>query len=112
MASTARRTRATRPCSRTTRLTRSTSLCLSVSSFRLSLSLSLSVDADGPWRGQNALHYEWTMRALEAGKHVLLEKPAGNTAEEVERMFAYAKKKNLVRPSLGPLFTRLDVVHN
>ncbi|KZT53108.1 NAD(P)-binding protein [Calocera cornea HHB12733] len=44
----------------------------------------------------NGLHYEWTMKALQAGKHVLLEKPATNTAAESERIFAFAKEKNLV----------------
>ncbi|KAF6764091.1 NAD(P)-binding protein [Ephemerocybe angulata] len=44
----------------------------------------------------NGLHYEWTMKALEAGKHVLLEKPAANTAEEVRAMFDLAEKKGLV----------------
>ncbi|KZO95415.1 NAD(P)-binding protein [Calocera viscosa TUFC12733] len=44
----------------------------------------------------NGLHYEWTMKALQAGKHVLLEKPATNTAAESERIFALAKEKNLV----------------
>jgi hypothetical protein len=36
------------------------------------------------------------MRALKAGKHVLLEKPAANTSEEAAKMFALAKEKNLV----------------
>ncbi|KAF5364707.1 hypothetical protein D9758_005524 [Tetrapyrgos nigripes] len=44
----------------------------------------------------NGLHYEWTMKALAAGKHVLLEKPAANTAEETRQMFDLAEKKNLV----------------
>ncbi|KAL4071626.1 hypothetical protein V8B97DRAFT_1899795 [Scleroderma yunnanense] len=44
----------------------------------------------------NGLHYEWTMKALAAGKHVLLEKPSGNTAEEARRMFELANRKNLV----------------
>ena len=42
------------------------------------------------------LHYEWTMKALEAGKHVLLEKPASDTAEEARRMFELAESKGLV----------------
>ncbi|TRM56690.1 hypothetical protein BD626DRAFT_517994 [Schizophyllum amplum] len=44
----------------------------------------------------NGLHYEWTMKALAAGKHVLCEKPMANTAEEVREMFALAEEKNLV----------------
>ncbi|THH12823.1 hypothetical protein EW146_g7337 [Bondarzewia mesenterica] len=44
----------------------------------------------------NGLHYEWTMKALAAGKHVLLEKPSADTAEETRKMFAFAEKKGLV----------------
>lgn len=44
----------------------------------------------------NGLHYEWTMKALLAGKHVLLEKPAANTSEETMRMFELAKEKGLI----------------
>lgn len=44
----------------------------------------------------NGLHYEWTMKALAAGKHVLLEKPAASTAEETREMFKLAKSKGLI----------------
>lgn len=42
------------------------------------------------------LHYEWTMKALERGKHVLVEKPVANNAEDARRMFEYAESKGLV----------------
>jgi hypothetical protein len=44
----------------------------------------------------NGLHFEWTIKALLAGKHVLLEKPAANTAAETRQMFALAKERGLV----------------
>ncbi|KAK6984064.1 hypothetical protein R3P38DRAFT_3108960 [Favolaschia claudopus] len=44
----------------------------------------------------NGLHYEWTMKALAAGKHVLLEKPSSNTAADTRRMFEFAESRNLV----------------
>jgi predicted dehydrogenase len=36
------------------------------------------------------------MKALAAGKHVLLEKPSSDTAEETRKMFAFAQEKGLV----------------
>jgi D-xylose 1-dehydrogenase (NADP+, D-xylono-1,5-lactone-forming) len=44
----------------------------------------------------NGLHIEWTMRALEAGKHVLCEKPMSRRADEVERAFDLAESRGLV----------------
>jgi xylose dehydrogenase (NAD/NADP) len=40
----------------------------------------------------NALHALWTIEALEAGLHVLCEKPLACTAEEARRMAAAAEK--------------------
>jgi predicted dehydrogenase len=44
----------------------------------------------------NALHYEWSMRALAAGKHVLCEKPFSRHPEHVERAFDAAEASGLV----------------
>jgi predicted dehydrogenase len=39
----------------------------------------------------NELHVLWTLRALEAGKHVLCEKPIALTAKEAQRLTSAAK---------------------
>jgi predicted dehydrogenase len=44
----------------------------------------------------NSLHVEWTLRALEAGKHVLIEKPFSRWPGEVERAFDAADRAGLL----------------
>ena len=39
----------------------------------------------------NHLHVEWAIKALEAGKHVLVEKPAGLSSLEAERLLQASK---------------------
>lgn len=44
----------------------------------------------------NQLHYEWVMKAIEAGKNVLCEKPLAPTAKQVEELFEAARKKGVI----------------
>jgi len=44
----------------------------------------------------NTLHVEWTIRALEAGKHVLCEKPFSRSPAEVETAFDVAEREGLL----------------
>ncbi|HZD88009.1 MAG TPA: Gfo/Idh/MocA family oxidoreductase [Gaiellaceae bacterium] len=72
----------------------------------------------------NALHHEWTMRALAAGKHVLCEKPYTRQPHEAETAWDEAERRGLVLmeafmwrhaaqtalmrellPQLGPLYS-------
>jgi predicted dehydrogenase len=44
----------------------------------------------------NSLHSEWSERALEAGKHVLCEKPLSRHPAEVEALFDQAERRGLI----------------
>ena len=44
----------------------------------------------------NSMHCEWTVKALEAGKHVLCEKPLGVSVAECRQMIDAAKANNVV----------------
>lgn len=44
----------------------------------------------------NNLHYEWVMKAIAAGKHVLCEKPLALNANEAQEMYAAAKANGVI----------------
>lgn len=43
----------------------------------------------------NSAHFEYAKKALEAGKHVILEKPLTSTAAEAERLVSLARERRL-----------------
>ncbi len=44
----------------------------------------------------NAMHVEWTERALDAGKHVLCEKPVAMRADDIDRLIARRDETGLL----------------
>ncbi|WNQ12868.1 Gfo/Idh/MocA family oxidoreductase [Paenibacillus aurantius] len=63
----------------------------------------------------NHLHKEWTIRAAEAGKHVLCEKPMALTAKEAEEMAEACAKAGVVLAEAfmyryHPRYTRLKEI--
>lgn len=44
----------------------------------------------------NSMHHEWTIKSIEAGKHVLCEKPIASNTAEAEAMFDAAEKHGKV----------------
>lgn len=60
----------------------------------------------------NSLHAEWSVRAAEAGKHVLCEKPLALSTADVDRIIAAAEKNGVVVAEAvmylyHPLLTRM-----
>lgn len=53
----------------------------------------------------NSLHYEQTLNALQAGKHVLCEKPFTSTVKELEHLIRIAKERQLF------LFEAITTIH-
>jgi predicted dehydrogenase len=59
------------------------------------------------------LHCEWTVRALEAGKHVLCEKPFARNAAEVGTMIAASQRtrKFLMEGFMYRFHPQMEIVH-
>jgi predicted dehydrogenase len=62
----------------------------------------------------NSLHFDWTLRAIEAGKHVLCEKPLAPSAGEVAAMHEAAGRRGLLAMEAFMLFShpRLHAVRD
>ena len=59
----------------------------------------------------NRLHYEWAMKALKAGKHVLLEKPSVSNASEARSLFRSPLLAGESSLQAGVPLVLLDAVH-
>lgn len=56
----------------------------------------------------HSLHFEWASAALNAGKHILCEKPAMLTADEMKQVAAFAREKKLLfMEAMKPRFVAL-----
>ncbi len=44
----------------------------------------------------NGMHHEWTLKAIDAGKHVLVEKPYSRRSAEVEEAWAAAERAGVI----------------
>lgn len=53
----------------------------------------------------NSVHYDYALQALQAGKHVILEKPACLCAEELQHLAAEARQRHLM------LFEAVTLLH-
>lgn len=53
----------------------------------------------------NSLHYEQTMQAIRAGKHVIVEKPFAGNRQRAQEMFDEAKKHNVY------IFEAITTIH-
>lgn len=61
----------------------------------------------------NSVHYSYARKALEAGKHVILEKPFTSTAREAQDLVRLAREKDLfileaITTVHGPVFEKLQ----
>lgn len=60
----------------------------------------------------NGLHYEWAMKALQARKHVLLEKPSTSNSSEACSLFRNpVLERDTAASGEGPSMVLLDAVH-
>ena len=61
-----------------------------------------------------SLHFEWAMKALNKGKHILVEKPFSTSLTDTNRILEEAKKNNLaVHENYTFLYhTQLQVIEN
>lgn len=57
----------------------------------------------------NGLHFEWALKALAAGKHVLLEKPSTSNSEEAQMLF---RSPLLLSPQSQPAPVMMEAFHS
>lgn len=65
----------------------------------------------------NSMHHEWTIKALQAGKHVLCEKPLASNAAQAQEMFDVARgtgrllTEAFMYRSHPLIYAALDAIH-